>query len=86
VRAVAAAEDTGIAAGLSASTGTLIAYEVSGSGFLRHMVRSIAGTLIDIGRGRRDAEWMLEVLLSKDHARAGQTAPAEGLFLVRVTY
>jgi tRNA pseudouridine38-40 synthase len=86
VRTVSAAADTGIAAGLPASAGTLIAYEVSGSGFLRHMVRSIAGTLIDIGRGRRDAGWMTEVLRSKDRARAGQTAPAEGLFLVRVTY
>jgi tRNA pseudouridine38-40 synthase len=86
VRAVSAAADTGIAAGLAATTGRLVAYEVSGSGFLRHMVRSIVGTLVDIGRGRRDAAWMQEVLSSRDRARAGQTAPAEGLFLVRVTY
>jgi tRNA pseudouridine38-40 synthase len=86
VRTVAAAADTGLAAGLEASAGTLIAYEVSGSGFLRHMVRSIAGTLIDIGRGRRDPGWMREVLASRDRAQAGQTAPAEGLFLVRVDY
>jgi tRNA pseudouridine38-40 synthase len=86
VRTVSAAEDIGIAAGLAAATGTLVAYEVSGSGFLRHMVRSIVGTLVDIGRGRRDVEWMGEVLASKDRARAGQTAPAEGLFLVRVAY
>jgi tRNA pseudouridine38-40 synthase len=86
VRTVGGVEDNGIAAGLSMSAGTLIAYEVSGSGFLRHMVRSIVGTLIDIGRGRRDAAWMAEVLSSKDRGRAGQTAPAEGLFLVQVTY
>jgi tRNA pseudouridine38-40 synthase len=86
VRTVGATEHSGIAAGLAASAGTLISYEISGSGFLRHMVRSIAGTLIEVGRGRRDADSMLEVLSSKDRARAGQTAPAEGLFLVRVTY
>jgi tRNA pseudouridine38-40 synthase len=86
VRTVSATEDTGIAAGLAASAGRLVAYEVSGSGFLRHMVRAIAGTLVDIGRGRHEAGWLLEVLSSKDRARAGQTAPAEGLFLVRVTY
>jgi tRNA pseudouridine38-40 synthase len=86
VRTVTAAQDTGIAAGLSAASGTLVGYEISGSGFLRHMVRTIAGTLVDIGRGRREAGWMQEVLASKDRARAGQTAPAEGLFLVRVAY
>jgi tRNA pseudouridine38-40 synthase len=86
VRTVGAAEDTGIAAGLSMAAGRLIAYDVSGSGFLRHMVRSIVGTLVDIGRGRRDAAWIPEILSSKDRARAGQTAPPEGLFLVQVTY
>jgi tRNA pseudouridine38-40 synthase len=64
----------------------LVVYDVSGDGFLRHMVRAIAGTLVDVGRRRRPVEWMSEVLASRDRARAGTTAPPEGLFLVRVEY
>jgi tRNA pseudouridine38-40 synthase len=66
--------------------GDLIVYEIAGDGFLRHMVRAIVGTLVDIGRGRRPCEAMREVLLSRDRARAGPTAPAWGLFLVGVEY
>ena|SRR5438105_2901258 len=66
--------------------GTLLTYEVSGDGFLRHMVRSIVGTLVEIGRGRRPADWMTEVRESRNRATAGQTAPALGLFLARVGY
>ncbi len=64
----------------------LIAYEISGNGFLRHMVRTIMGTLVEVGRGRYPVEWVSAVLASKDRARAGPTAPAHGLFLVRVEY
>ena len=62
----------------------LIVYEVSGNGFLRHMVRTIVGSLVDIGRGRRPVEWMREVLASRDRGEAGPTAPPQGLFLVSV--
>lgn len=55
-------------------------------GFLRHMVRSIVGTLVDVGRGRRPAEEMREILESRDRTRAGPTAPACGLLLERVDY
>ena len=58
----------------------------TGDGFLRHMVRAITGTLIEIGRGRRPVEWISEVLESRDRSRAGQNVPAEGLFLVTVHY
>src|SRR5437867_2475740 len=61
-------------------------YEISGDGFLRHMVRTIVGTLVEIGRGRRPSAWMAEVLASRDRGLAGQTAPSDGLFLVRVDY
>jgi tRNA pseudouridine38-40 synthase len=64
----------------------LVSYDVEGDGFLRHMVRAIVGTLVDIGRGRRGAEWMRDVIASRDRSQAGQTAPAHGLFLVRVGY
>jgi tRNA pseudouridine38-40 synthase len=64
----------------------LVVYEITGDGFLRHMVRNIVGTLVEIGQGRRPIEWMTDVLNSRDRTRAGPTAPAEGLFLVRVVY
>jgi tRNA pseudouridine38-40 synthase len=64
----------------------LITYEIAGAGFLRHMVRTIVGTLVDIGRGRRPAAWTSEVVCSRDRAEAGPTAPAEGLFLVSLDY
>jgi tRNA pseudouridine38-40 synthase len=66
--------------------GRLILYDVTGDGFLRHMVRAVAGTLVEIGRGRYASEWMTAVLESRDRARAGQNAPAQGLFLMRVEY
>jgi tRNA pseudouridine38-40 synthase len=50
------------------------------------MVRTIAGTLVEVGRGRRPASWVDEVLASRDRAIAGRTAPAAGLFLVAVEY
>ena len=64
----------------------MIAYEVAGNGFLRHMVRTIAGTLVEIGRGWRTAESMAALLTGGTRSQAGQTAPAHGLFLVRVDY
>jgi tRNA pseudouridine38-40 synthase len=68
------------------SGGPLIAFEIVGDGFLRHMVRAIAGTLVEIGRGRRSIEQMRDALASRDRGRAGPTAPACGLFLVGVEY
>jgi tRNA pseudouridine38-40 synthase len=64
----------------------ILAYEVTGTGFLRHMVRTIVGTLVEVGRGRRPVEWMAEVVASRERGRAGPTSPAAGLFLVRVDY
>jgi tRNA pseudouridine38-40 synthase len=64
----------------------LITYEITGAGFLRHMVRTIVGTLVEVGRGRRPAVWVSEVLRSRDRSGAGPTAPAQGLFLVSLEY
>lgn len=64
----------------------LVVYETTGDGFLRYMVRAIVGTLVEIGRGRQPPAWMGDVLGGRDRARAGPTAPPEGLFLVRVDY
>lgn len=74
-----------LAAGFGAA-GRWLTYEVSGDGFLRYMVRTIAGTLVDIGSGRWPPGAMGTILASRDRARAGPTAPAHGLFLVRVDY
>ena len=64
----------------------IINLEITASGFLRHMVRAIVGSIVEVGRGRHPPEWMAEVLASRDRGRAGPTAPAGGLFLVSVTY
>ena len=63
-----------------------IAYEVTGSGFLRHMVRIIVGSLVEVGRGRQPVEWLGAAIASRDRAAAGPTAPPHGLFLVGVEY
>lgn len=57
-----------------------------GSGFLRYMVRNITGTLLEIGRGRRRPDDVPAILAALDRNRAGRTAPAHGLTLVRVSY
>ena len=64
----------------------LVLYEVAGTGFLRHMVRAIVGTLVDVGRGCRSASSIAALLRGGTRAEAGPTAPAHGLFLVRVDY
>jgi tRNA pseudouridine38-40 synthase len=66
--------------------GPVLTYQVCGNGFLRHMVRNIVGALVEVGRGRRPPAWIGDVLESRDRAAGGQTAPPEGLFLVRVEY
>jgi tRNA pseudouridine38-40 synthase len=66
--------------------GELIVYEVTGTGFLRHMVRIIVGSLVEIGRGRKPVEWIGGVIAARDRTLAGPTAPPHGLFLVAVEY
>lgn len=65
---------------------SILAYEVRGSGFLRHMVRNIVGTLIEVGRGKLEPRDVLKILEARDRTRAGPTAPASGLCLMKVDY
>lgn len=62
--------------------GDLVIIRVTGAGFLYHMVRIIAGTLIDVGRGHTKASEITEILEAKDRTRAGATAPPQGLVLM----
>jgi tRNA pseudouridine38-40 synthase len=66
--------------------GGLLAYEISGNGFLRHMVRAIVGTLVEVGRGWRAPTDVQAVLAGRSRREAGATAPAHGLTLVKVEY
>jgi tRNA pseudouridine38-40 synthase len=66
--------------------GRLLRLEISGTGFLRHMVRNLAGTLVDIGRGHFAPEDMRRIIASRDRKEAGQTAPPQGLMLWKVEY
>ena len=59
---------------------------VCGSGFLYNMVRIIAGTLIEVGQGKREPESMPEILAALDRGAAGPTAPAHGLTLVKYEF
>lgn len=66
--------------------GADLAITFRGDGFLHHMVRILTGTLLEVGLGQRRAEDMPDILASLDRARAGKTAPAQGLTLVQVIY
>ena len=66
--------------------GETVRIEVEANGFLYNMVRSIAGTLYNVGRGYWPAEQVKAILAAQDRTKAGQTAPPQALFLMRVTY
>jgi len=63
-----------------------IDFEIEGNGFLRHMVRNIVGTLVDIGLGKITPDDLAGIRNGEDRSKAGITAPAHGLFMVRVNY
>jgi tRNA pseudouridine38-40 synthase len=63
-----------------------ISIDVAGDGFLYNMVRTIVGTLVEVGVGKQSVAWPAKVLAAQDRRRAGQTAPPHGLFLVNVDY
>ncbi|HKY32069.1 MAG TPA: tRNA pseudouridine(38-40) synthase TruA [Candidatus Polarisedimenticolia bacterium] len=64
----------------------LVLYTVEANSFLQYMVRALAGTLLEVGRGRLSPEAVDGILAARNRSAAGPTAPARGLFLVRVLY
>ena len=64
----------------------LIEFRVSANGFLRYMVRSLVGTLLEVGRGDKDSDTIQTAIVTGDRNLAGKTAPAHGLTLYKVEY
>lgn len=67
-------------------SGEFVCIDICANAFLLHMVRNIAGSLLRVGRGEAEIDWMGVVLRSQDRRLAGSTAPPEGLYLVGVGY
>ncbi|MCI0548348.1 MAG: tRNA pseudouridine(38-40) synthase TruA [Candidatus Rokubacteria bacterium] len=63
-----------------------LAVVLSADRFLHHMVRNIVGSLVEVGRGARDPDWVAALIEGRDRRQAGPTAPARGLVLIRVLY
>lgn len=88
-RAVGSKETDPVRTVTSASVereGEMILFRVAADGFLYHMVRIMAGTLLEVGLGKRAEQSISQLLDDPSSGNAGMTAPAEGLYLVRVTY
>lgn len=66
--------------------GEVVEVRCSARSFLHRQVRSIVGSLVDVGRGKEPASWIGEILEAADRARCGPVAPADGLYLVSVAY
>ena len=88
-QAQSASGETAIPAAGGANAGSadqLLTIRVKGNGFLYNMVRIIAGTLVEVGRGHIKPEEVAGIIAAKDRAKAGATAPARGLRLVEIEY
>ncbi|HSK71085.1 MAG TPA: tRNA pseudouridine(38-40) synthase TruA [Pyrinomonadaceae bacterium] len=70
----------------SRANASIIEFRITGDGFLRYMVRSIVGTILEVGRGEKDFDTIQTAIITGDRNLAGATAPANGLTLVKVFY
>jgi tRNA pseudouridine38-40 synthase len=86
ILSIGVGSDLGFLTGLENRDLTPVVISVEADGFLRHMVRTIAGTLVDVGLGRWPAAQVAEILAGRDRTRAGRAAPPAGLFLISVRY
>jgi tRNA pseudouridine38-40 synthase len=66
--------------------GDYVLIEIQANAFLHHMVRNIVGSLVKVGAGLREPDWLFAVLEAKNRRAAAETAPAEGLYLIQVQY
>jgi tRNA pseudouridine38-40 synthase len=73
-------------AGWSQKEPDFLHFTIEADGFLKHMVRNIVGTLVEVGKGKLTPEQFREVLHARDRRQAGMTAPPQGLYLVEVKY
>lgn len=73
-------------AGWQTHPGGWLRFAVTGNGFLRGMVRSLVGTIVEVGKGKAAPELLAELLQSGERRLAGPTAPGQGLYLVQVAY
>jgi tRNA pseudouridine38-40 synthase len=64
----------------------MLCFVFEADGFLRHMVRNIVGTVVEVGRGKMGLDAFAEIFRSKDRRKAGLKAPPQGLFLIKVQY
>ena len=65
---------------------SILEFRISANGFLRYMVRSIVGTMLEVGRGEKDSDTIQTAIISLNRDLAGKTAPAHGLTLLKVHY
>ena len=63
-----------------------ICFTITADRFLRNMVRAIVGSLLEVGRGKKDIDWIKEILEAKDRGKAGNSVPAKALFLYKIEY
>ena len=68
------------------ASATMLEFRISANGFLRYMVRSMIGTLIEVGRGEKDSDTIQTAIITGDRSLAGKTASAHGLTLLKVDY
>jgi tRNA pseudouridine38-40 synthase len=64
----------------------MIEFRITATGFLRYMVRSIAGTMLEVGRGEKDSDIIQTAIVTGNRDLAGKTASPQGLTLLRVEY
>ena len=66
--------------------GWLLVIDIAANAYLQHMVRNVAGVLMEIGKGKRDPGWAKDLLAARDRTLGAVTAPPQGLYLTRIDY